>query len=143
MKKNMDSANDSPAMPGTSVPMAQSSGTVKVHESVIASIARKAASTVPGVVRLAGSSFVDNLAEIVGSGRLDRAISIEMGESSVSMEIRLVLAQDCHAPSVAMAVQNAVVNEVTHLTGMHVARVDVSIMDLDTMPEPSPVPEQK
>ena len=46
------------------------SGTVKVHESVIASIVRKAACAVPGVVRLAGSSLVDNLAEIDGSKRM-------------------------------------------------------------------------
>ena len=42
-------------------------GMVKVHESVIASIVRKATLEIEGVIRLAGSSLVDNLAEIVGS----------------------------------------------------------------------------
>ena len=40
-------------------------GEVKVHENVIASLVRRAALSVEGVSRLAGSTLVDNIAEIV------------------------------------------------------------------------------
>ena len=67
-------------------------GAVKVHESVIASIVRKAAMSVEGVLRLGTSSLVDNLAEIVGSKKIqDRAITVEMNENSVSVEVRVIL----------------------------------------------------
>ena len=108
------------------------SGTVKVHESVIASIVRKAACAVPGVVRLAESSLVDNLAEIVGSKKMyDRAISINMGDNSVQVEIKVILAYGTHIPEIAEAIQLAVIGEITKITGMQVNKVNVVIIDLE------------
>ena len=108
------------------------SGTVKVHESVIASIVRKATCAVPGVVRLAGSSLVDNLAEIVGSKKMyDRAISINMGDNSVQVEIKVILAYGTHIPEIAEAIQLAVIGEITKITGMQVNKVNVVIIDLE------------
>ena len=69
-------------------PKAQTeSGVIRVHESVVSSIVRKAVLGINGVLRFAGNSLVDNIAEFVGSkSMLDRAISIEMGENSVSLD---------------------------------------------------------
>ena len=39
-------------------------GQIKIHEGAIATIVRKAACAVPGVTRITGNSFVDNIAEI-------------------------------------------------------------------------------
>lgn len=112
--------------------MAPCSGTVKVHESVVASIVRKAACSVPGVVRLAGSSLVDNLAEIVGSKKIyDRAIAIDMGANSVQVEIKVILAYGAHIPDVAEKIQLAVIDEITKITGMKVGKVNVIVIDLE------------
>ena len=115
---------------------ASTASVVKVHESVIVSIARKAASAVPGVVRFAGNNLLDNLADIVGTNRLDRSIAIEMEPSSVSIELRLVLSTACYIPQVAMDIQKAVVNDVVNMTGMQVSRVNVYVVDLES---PTPV----
>ena len=113
-------------------------GTVKVHESVIASIVRKAACAVPGVIRLAGSSLVDNLAEIVGSKKMyDRAISINMGENSVQVEVKVILAYGKHIPEIAETIQLVVVEEITRITGMRVSKVNVVIIDLEDDQEES------
>ena len=81
---------------------ANSTGVVKVHESVIASIVRKAALDVEGVLRLGTSSLMDNLAEIVGSKKIqDRSITVEMNESSVSVELRVILQYGVEIPQVA------------------------------------------
>ena len=66
-------------------------GEVKIHENVISSLARRATLEVDGVSRLAGSLLVDNIAEIVGSRRMqDRAITVQMGEDNrVALEIKL------------------------------------------------------
>ena len=107
-------------------------GIVKVHESVIASIIRKAACSVDGVVRLAGNTLVDNIAEFVGNKKvMDRAISIEMGDNSVKIEIRIILAYGCKVPEVAANVQSTVIEEIARITGMQVPRIDIVVMDLE------------
>ncbi len=107
-------------------------GMVKVHESVIASIVRKATLEIEGVIRLAGSSLVDNLAEIVGSKKIqDRAISVEMNDNSVAVEVRVVLEYGVLIPEVAEAVKESVAAEIVKQTGMSVTRVNVFVVDLE------------
>lgn len=111
-------------------------GAVKVHESVIASIVRKAAMSVEGVLRLGTSSLVDNLAEIVGSKKIqDRAITVEMNENSVSVEVRVILLYGVLIPQVASELKNAVAGEIFELAGMKVDHVNVVIMDLEDSPD--------
>lgn len=111
-------------------------GIVKVHESVVASIVKKAACSVPGVARLAGNSLVNNLADIVGSRKIfDRAISIDMGENSVKIEVRLVLKYGCNIPETASSVQQAISGEIAKITGMTAEYVNVIVADLETEEE--------
>lgn len=111
-------------------------GAVKVHESVIASIVRKVAMSVEGVLRLGTSSLVDNLAEIVGSKKIqDRAITVEMNENSVSVEVRVILLYGVLIPQVASELKNAVAGEIFKLAGMKVDHVNVVIMDLEDSPD--------
>ena len=64
-------------MPGAVNESGNQLGCIRLHENVISSIVRKAACSVEGVVRLAGSTLVDNIAEIVGSKRIhDRSILV-------------------------------------------------------------------
>ena len=133
-----DKTNRSVFPDGSSLPErkkeAVMQGIVKVHESVIASIIRKAACSVSGVVRLAGNALVDNIAEFVGSRKvMDRAISIEMGDNSVAVEVQVVLEYGCNVPQTAENIQNTVTSEITRITGMQVTRIDVVVMDLETV----------
>jgi len=137
---NSDKTNRSVFPDGSSLPEHKKAGTVsgvvKVHESVIASIIRKAACSVDGVVRLAGNALVDNIAEFVGSRKvMDRAISIEMGDNSVAVEVQVVLEYGCNVPETAENIQNTVTEEITRITGMQVTRIDIVVMDLETVEE--------
>lgn len=109
------------------------SGAVRVHESVLSSIVRKSTSSIPGVVRLAGNSFVDNIAEIVGSRRsFDRSVAIHLdGEIIRRMEIRIVAVYGAFLPDIAREVQRKVFEDVTNLTGMTIDKLDVVVMDVD------------
>ena len=108
-------------------------GDIKIHESVIASLARKAALAVPGVSRLAGSSLVDNIAEIVGSRRMQsRAVAITIGEKNeVTIELKIILQFGCRIPEVATEVQKAVISEIETTTGMNVTSVDVLVQEIE------------
>ncbi len=134
-RNEKDKTNRSVFPDGTSIAEKKSGnvmGVVKVHESVIASIIRKAACSVDGVVRLAGNTLVDNIAEFVGSKKvMDRAISIEMGDNSVKIELRIILAYGCKVPEVAANIQSAVIEEIARITGMQVPRIDIVVMDLE------------
>ena len=115
---------------------ANSTGVVKVHESVIASIVRKAALDVEGVLRLGTSSLMDNLAEIVGSKKIqDRSITVEMNESSVSVELRVILQYGVEIPQIANELKETVAAEITKLSGMRVDHVNIVVMDLEDVPQ--------
>ena len=108
------------------------SGDVRVHESVLASIARKAVLSVPGVIRLSGSSLIDNIAEIVGSRKtFDKAIVVGVAENGISLEVRIIVKFGEAVPAIAAAVQKNVIDDITRLTGMAIVRVDVVVMDLE------------
>ena len=107
-------------------------GVIRVHESVIASIVRKITLETDGVVRLAGNSLVDNLAEIVGSRKIqDRSISVEMGATSVSIEIGVIIKYGVPIPPVAEAIKNSVAAEILKLTGMKAGKINIIVMDLE------------
>ena len=108
-------------------------GEVRIHENVISALVREAALKIEGVVRLAGSSLVNNIAEIVGSRRMqDRAITVQMGDDNrVSLEIKLNIKIGFRLPKVAAAVQKAVISAIENTTGMTVAKVDVLVQEVE------------
>ena len=106
-------------------------GTVRIHENVIATIVRRMACSVEGVSKISGSSFVDNIAEIH-----DRSIVVEMGPSSVSVEVSVNLYYGVSLPQVAAAVQTAIADEITRLTGLKVGCVNIVVREIEDAEEP-------
>ncbi|MBQ7403023.1 MAG: Asp23/Gls24 family envelope stress response protein [Lentisphaeria bacterium] len=105
---------------------------IQIHEKVIVTIVRKVAAEVDGVSRIAGNSLVDNIAELVGSNRIkDRAISVQMGDGSVAVEVAINLLFGYKLPEVARALQDKIENEIQNLTGLKVSHVDIIIRDID------------
>ena len=108
-------------------------GDVKIHENVIAALVRQATLEQEGVSRLAGSALVDDIANLVGSRRMQsRAITVELGEENrVSIEIKLNLVFGYRIPEVAERVQKAVISTVEETTGMIVPKVNVLIQEIE------------
>ena len=119
-------------MPGATKEDGTEMGLIKIHENVIAAIVRKASLNIDGVVRLAGSTLVDNIAEIIGSKRIgDRAITVNINGDSVSIEVKVNLLYGSHVPTVASNIQSSVMKEVEKMTGMGVVAVNVIVQELD------------
>jgi uncharacterized alkaline shock family protein YloU len=111
-------------------------GVIKIHENVIAAAVRRATCSIDGVIRLAGSPLVDNIAELIGNRRIsDRAIAVQMDGDKVAIELKVNLEYGVHVPTVAASIQRAVAAEVTQLTGMTVTAVNVIIQELDQVDE--------
>lgn len=120
------------------VPVEESTerGVVRIHENVISAIVRKATCSVEGVVRLSGSTLLDNIAEIVGSRRIhDRAITIDINGNEVAIQVKINIMYGVHVPTLAANIQAAVMEAVEQMTGMKVTRVDVIIQEVETQPE--------
>ena len=111
-------------------------GQIKIHEGATATIVRKAACSVPGVTRITGNSFVDNIAEIVGSKKIqDRSIQIAMNNSSVAVELSINIQYGVQLPAVAAAVQDAVSREIKAITGLNVTKVNVIVREMEDASE--------
>ena len=111
-------------------------GQIKIHEGAIATIVRKAACSVPGVTRITGNSFVDNIAEIVGSKKIqDRSIQIAMNNSSVAVELSINIQYGVQLPAVAAAVQDDVSREIKAITGLNVTKVNVIVREMEDASE--------
>ena len=107
-------------------------GLVKIHENVVASIVRKVTCSIKGVLRLAGSPLLDNIAEIVGSRKIhDRAISIDLSDDDVKIEVKINVAYGVHVPTLAVEIQTAIIEEVEKITGMRVSQVNIIVQELD------------
>lgn len=108
-------------------------GEIKIHDSVFASLARKATLSVEGVSRLSGNAFVDNIAEIVGSKRMQaRALTVQVDElNRVMIEIKINILLGYNIPEVAEKVQNCVIDSVENVTGMTVGAVNVIVQDVE------------
>ena len=79
---------------------------------------------------------MDNLAEIVGSKKIqDRSITVEMNESSVSVELRVILQYGVEIPQIANELKETVAAEITKLSGMRVDHVNIVVMDLEDVPQ--------
>ena len=121
--------------PEKETPANDPSGTVTVHESVLAAIIRKAVASVPDVIRLSGSSFIDNIAEMVNSRKtFDRSILLEMDGDAVSVEVRIVVKYGISIPVAASMVRSIVTSDIVRMTGKKVVRVNVVVMDVDDEP---------
>jgi len=112
-------------------------GDVKIHENVISTLVRQAALEQEGVSRLAGSALVDDIANLVGSRRMQaRAITVELGEDNrVSIEIKINLLFGYRIPEVAERVQKAVIRTVEEVTGMVVPKVNVLVQEIEAPAE--------
>lgn len=132
-KKNIRQAESSENM------LEQSSefGDIRVNDNVIYALVRRAAMSVEGVSRMAGSSLIDNIAEFVGSSR-GRAIGIAKSEDAsdaVTLEVKINMLFGYKVRDVAEAVQRAVIEEVENVTGMTVSKVTVMIQKMEDASE--------
>ena len=114
-------------------------GSIQIHDNVLSSLVRRAALSVEGVSRLAGSTFVDNIAEIVGSRKIqDRAIAIIKSDDDsgkVVIEVKLNIKFGFKVPVVAEAVQRAVIEQVEETTGTTITQVNVLVQEIEDVVE--------
>ncbi len=113
-------------------------GSICLHDNVISNLVRRAALGVPGVSRLAGNSIVDNLADLVGSRKMqDRAIAILKDSddaSKVVIELKVNVFFGFKLHEVAEQIQRAVIELVENTASVTVASVNVAMQEIEDQP---------
>lgn len=100
-------------------------GDINISEEVLAMIAAAAALEVEGVSAL-GSGVGGDMAAANKKG-LAKAIHLSVEEDQVTVEIALLVAYGYAVPTVARAVQDAIISAVENTSGLRVACVNVSV----------------
>jgi len=106
----------------------ESTGRTTIAPAVLVTVTRLTALSVPGVVRLAR---VPRRAGRLFRRGADEGVRLEVEDSSVSLELHLVLAPEMNVLEVAHRVQADVAHAIEETVGMPVRRIDVHIEDVD------------
>ena len=109
-------------------------GAIRIHNSVIATIARLAALKVPGVVEMSGS-FAEGLASMVSKASFDRGIKVDMEDQKINLDLHIVIAFGVRIPQVAWRIQNDVRKAIEDMTGKKVGQINVIVQGAK-LPEP-------
>jgi len=104
-------------------------GNIKIADDVVKVVASKAATDVKGIYKLAGG-VADEVNKILGKKRLTHGVKVEVGEKECSIEAYIVVEYGYPIPEVATEVQEAIVKNVTELTGLKVVEVNVYVQDV-------------
>ncbi len=111
-------------------------GNITISENVIIDVIKKATCSVKGVTKLSGGTFVDSIANLIGSQRIsDRAIVINIDGDLLTAEVKVNMLYGEHIPEVAARVQNTISEEVKRIAGLTVTRVDVIIQEIEKQEE--------
>ncbi len=110
-------------------------GAIRVHNSVIAAIARLAALKVPGVVEMS-SSFAEGLASMVGRASFDRGIRVDIEDQKINLDLHIVIAFGVRIPQIAWSIQNDVRKAIEDMTGKKIGMINVIVQGVK-LPEPA------
>lgn len=102
-------------------------GNIKIAVDVVATIAGIAASGIEGVASMY-SSIAGGLAEMLGAKKSPgKGIKVEMKESSVIVDIYIVVDYGVKIPELAWEIQETVKNSIETMTGLEVEKVNIHI----------------
>ena len=102
-------------------------GNIKVSVHVVSTIAGIAASEIKGVAGMY-STFAGGIAERFGAKKnQSKGVKVEMSETSVLIDLYLVVEYGVRIPELAWEIQDSVKNNVETMTGLEVQKVNIHI----------------
>ena len=101
---------------------------IRIANDVIAAIANKAASEVPGVFSMSGG-----ITDVFGK-RMSKGIKVDAGEKSTKIDVNIIVEYGARIPEIAYEIQNRVKKAVESMTGLKVLEVNVHVQGVN-LPE--------
>jgi uncharacterized alkaline shock family protein YloU len=111
-------------------------GTIKLNETVIASVVKNATLSVNGVMRLAGNSLSNSIAGLLGTKkRNDSAITIELSDDHATVEVNIIVEYGENIPALGVLIQSTIINEVKKIAGISVSQVHINVHGVEEIEE--------
>jgi len=105
---------------------------IKIANEVIAVIAGKAVSEVPGVASMSGG-LAGGISEVLsGKKNLAKGIKVEATEKNAKIDVNIIVEYGSRIPDVAFEIQNRVKKAVENMTGLKVTEVNVNVQGVNT-----------
>lgn len=101
---------------------------IRIANDVIAAIANKAASEVPGVFSMSGG-----ISDVFGK-KMSKGIKVDAGEKSTKIDVNIIVEYGIRIPDIAFEIQNRVKKAVESMTGLEVLEVNVHVQGVN-LPE--------
>ena len=110
-------------------------GTIRILDGTISTIVKRTVLGIEGVARLAGSSLIDDFADLVRSKRMqDRSIQIEHKDQTIAVTVAVNPYFGYKFPALIAEIQKKVSGAVLDMTGIKVASVNVDIRGIEEPP---------
>lgn len=106
-------------------------GEVMIADDVIATIAGFAATEVEGVASMQGN-LTNELVGKLGLKNQTKGVKVEIGESSVSVDVSIHMKYGYSIPKTCKAIQERVQNAIENMIGLTVTAVNVHIVGVNT-----------
>lgn len=103
----------------------QGNGNINISEEVVASIAALAALEVSGVGELSTGGIA--FAELLGKKSLSKGVKVEINENGTTVDVYMTVKYGEVVPTVAVNVQNAVVNALESMANLSDAVVNIHV----------------
>ncbi len=113
---------------------AESTGTVRIADDVVAMIAALAATEVEGIAAMAGN-LTNELLSRVGVRGLSRGARVEVSGEKVKAELAVVMEYGYNIPTTCQKVQAKVKSAIENMTGLEVQDVNIRIAGINVTRE--------
>lgn len=101
-------------------------GNIMIAEDVVATIAALAVRDVDGVYGLSATPILD-ISSLLGKKNLKNGIRVKLNGDEMEISCNLVVKMGVAVMSVAKAVQDGIIEEVTSITGVRPTKVNINV----------------
>ena len=101
---------------------------IRIANDVIAAIANKSASEVPGVFSMSGG-----ISDVFGK-KMSKGIKVDADEKNTKIDVNIIVEYGVRIPDIAFEIQNRVKKAVESMTGLVVTEVNVHVQGVN-LPE--------
>ncbi len=103
---------------------------IKISEEVVAQIAGKAASEIPGVAGMSGG-LASGISEMLGKRNFSKGVKVQVGEKETIIDLFIIVEYGARIPDIAWEIQNKVKTVVENMTGLKVVDINIHVQGLN------------
>ncbi|WP_199617793.1 Asp23/Gls24 family envelope stress response protein [Paenibacillus alkalitolerans] len=106
--------------------MVENSGTVRISDDVVATVAGMAALDTPGIAAMSGG-ISEGWAKRLTGKNAQKGVTVEVGQVEAAIDLRVIVRYGVAIHDVCRELQERVKESIENMTGLHVVEVNVKV----------------